>query len=173
MTWEQAKGYCTWLAETTGEPWRLPTEAEWEKAARGACSVWGAPEDEPCAAATPVHPWGNAFATCAEAVLQEGGDGCGTGGTLPVGSRPAGASVYGAFDLAGNVWELCEDDYHGSYAGAPVDGSAWTDPPGPGVVFRGGSFQTGWPNQRSTDRAGIAPTEAAIDVGFRCVRSLP
>ena len=86
--WKDAVAYCRWLAEATGKPYRLPTEAEWEKAARG-------PDGR-------IYPWGNEWDSkrCNTA---EGGK----RSTTPVGAYPAGASPYGVLDMAGNVWEYC------------------------------------------------------------------
>lgn len=90
VSWHDATAYAAWLARLTGHPWRLPTEAEWEKAAR-----WDA-----AAGAAWIYPWGDAFdATRCNT------QGSGIGATTPVGSYPAGASPCGAQDMAGNVWE--------------------------------------------------------------------
>lgn len=86
VSWSQADEYCTWAGG------RLPTKWEWEWAARGR-------------EAARTYPWGHAKATCARAVMADGSAECGTGATLPVGSKPAGTSVDGLHDMAGNVWE--------------------------------------------------------------------
>jgi formylglycine-generating enzyme required for sulfatase activity len=86
VTWRDAVAYCKWLAQLTGRPYRLPSEAEWEKAARGTDGR--------------IYPWGNKFdpARC-----NSGEDDIDD--TTPVGRYPAGASPYGLLDMAGNVWE--------------------------------------------------------------------
>jgi formylglycine-generating enzyme required for sulfatase activity len=83
LTWEQANAYCIWADK------QLPKEAQWKKAA------WGTDGRR--------YPWGNQAATCDYAVMSDGGIGCGKEDTWPVGSKPKGASPYGALDMAGNV----------------------------------------------------------------------
>src|SRR5207249_3699107 len=87
VSWHDVRAYCEWLSKVTGKAIRLPTEAEWEKAARG-------DKDKR------TYPWGDVFdsAKCNSREL-------GLGDTSPVGVFPAGASPYGVLDVAGNVWE--------------------------------------------------------------------
>ena len=160
--WQQAKDFCAWV--TPGG--RLPSESEWEYAATG-----------------PVHlkyPWGNSpEPTCSNntAVFNEaggtGGYGCGNGGTLPVGTTIADASWCGALDMSGNLWEWCEDWYHGDYNGAPDDGSAWVVPTGSTRVIRGGSFNTGAVTVRSAERSFNTPGYRNASLGARCLMPLP
>ena len=153
VDWYQARDFCLWLGR------RLCTEAEWEKAARGTDGR--------------KYPWGNEPATCEHAIFNEGdeagGPGCGTGSTWPVGSRPAGASPYGALDMLGNVWEWVEDDWHDTYDGAPDDGSAWVDEPrGEHRVGRGGGSQVQGELLRASYRYPGLPEYGSAHMGIRC-----
>jgi formylglycine-generating enzyme required for sulfatase activity len=121
VTWYEAVAYCRWLSAQTGREFRLPTEAEWEKAARGTDGQ--------------IYPWGNTWAA-GRANTKEAG----VNTTQPVGKYPAGASPSGALDMAGNVWEWCATVYK-PYPYTIED--EWTTAylEGDGVrVLRGGSW---------------------------------
>ena len=153
VDWYQAKAFCSWVGG------RLPTEAEWEYAARS-----GGQDIE--------YPWGNDTATCNYAVMgDDGGYGCGTGRTMPVCSRPEGNTAQSLCDMAGNVFEWVEDDYHDNYGGAPGDGGAWVDSPrGIYRTFRGGGFYFDAVTLRAAYRTYDDPAGRYADLGFRCAR---
>lgn len=159
VTWHGAVAFCDWMAQS------LCTEAQWAKAARGGCERY-----EDCAAETPTYPWGESAPTCAHASFNEGGHGCGTGRAEEVGARPAGASPYGALDMAGNVWEWVRDAHHPDYSGAPDDGSAWEDPPSSWRIIRGGGGLGVAKDLRGAIRGEGGPLDASEWRGFRCCR---
>ncbi|MCG6869045.1 MAG: formylglycine-generating enzyme family protein [Gammaproteobacteria bacterium] len=155
VSWHQAQDYARWAGA------RLPTEAEWEYAARGQ-------------GLDRAYPWGDEPADCTRAVISDGGDGCGRDSTWPVCAKPAGNTPQGLCDMAGNVWEWMEDDYHGDYNRAPKDASPWVDAPrGSDRVLRGGSWWSEPRDARAASRSWSAPGIRFGYVGFRLARSLP
>jgi formylglycine-generating enzyme required for sulfatase activity len=150
VSWDQSTAYCGWAGG------RLCTEAEWEFAARNG-------------AADNLNPWGDADPTCADAVFTDPDVGCSATTPAAACSTPAGNDAWGVCDLAGNVMEWVEDDWHDSYVGAPSDGSAWVDSPrGTVRVMRGGSYLLDTASMRASERVGVIPSGNDYDFGARC-----
>ena len=158
FSWQDAEEYAKWLSTQAGKRYRLPTEAEWEYAARGGTET--------------VYWWGNemksGIANCAD---------CGSQWdnkvTAPVGSFPP--NPFGLFDTAGNVWEWVEDCDHDNYNAAPTDGSAWMKEGGGNCylrVFRGGAWNYAARGVRSSFRGRGDPGNRSASIGFRLVREI-
>ena len=151
VSWFAAMQYVAWLRAVTGEPWRLPTEAEWEKAARG-------PDERQYPWA---GPWNGALANTSENYLQA---------TTPIGTFPGGVSPFGAYDMAGNVAEWCSS-LKRPYPYRPDDGredAAINDK----RVVRGGSWNRDARQAKVTARRAEMPTLESTDIGFRLVRDV-
>lgn len=148
VTWYEATAYCVWLSEETGQEFRLPTEAEWEKAARG-------PDGR-------VYPWGDTWedGRCNSKEAQKNH-------TTPVGSYLTGASPYELLDMAGNVWEWCSNSFK-FLAGSDVVQKDFTDGD-MDVPIRGGSWWNDKSCARCTARSRVRPSFDFIGWGFRVV----
>ncbi len=146
VSWHDARAYAAWVGR------RLPTEAQWEKAARGSDGR--------------RYPWGRNSPTAAHARF--GGR---RSGTAPVGDHPAGASPCGALDMAGNVWEWCLDvDDPDFYRTGPPRNPYRTGPPSrEASVVRGGNWAFGARALLTWARRGFPPDTRLDGVGFRCV----
>jgi formylglycine-generating enzyme required for sulfatase activity len=164
VSWEDATEFCARLSREKKRQYRLPTEAEWEYACR----------------ARSMMPFAFGATISAEVVNYDG--------NLPYGSAPKGisrgqpipggslvwANAFGLYDIQGNVWEWCEDNYHGGYVGAPNDESAWENADANGDrVIRGGSFANAASVCRCANRGHNPASLKFVYVGFRVVTSSP
>ncbi len=148
ISWFEAEAYANWLSQKTGKRFHLPTEAEWEKAARGTDGR--------------VYPWGNTF----DKNLCNSWE-CGLHRTSPVGMFPEGESCYGCFDMAGNVWEWCADWFGSDYYEVSPDKNPVGPESGTGRVLRGGGWGDDAEGVRCADRYGGDPSGRVGGVGFR------
>lgn len=162
VSWQEASAYAAWLSQKTGHHYRLPTEAEWEYAARASTSTpywWGS---------TASHEYAN-----------YGTDDCCNGlaagrdrwiYTSPAGAMPANA--FGVRDMSGNVFQWVQDCWHGSFVGAPDDGSAWEDGECLERGQRGSSWHASARFVRVAYRVSWKPDGRNIYGGFRVARDL-
>ncbi|WP_424630776.1 formylglycine-generating enzyme family protein [Bradyrhizobium sp. SYSU BS000235] len=156
VSWEDAKAYVVWLSQVTGKDYRLPTEAEWEYAAR--------------AGTTTRYYWGD-DAAAGDANC----DGCGGDWKLqqtsPVGTFKPNA--FGLHDMVGNVWEWVEDPWHETYVGAPTDASVWLQDSDPNFrMVRGGSWRNESERVRSASRVRRNRLVEFDTLGFRVARTM-
>ena len=171
VNYAQSQAYCKWR----GAAFDLPTEAQWEMAAKGSCEKNGSTAgDAGCAAAMRTYPWGEATATCSYAVMYDGtNNGCGTNATRAVGSKTAGDSPYGLHDMAGNVWEWNRDWYSSTYYSSSPATDPYDSASASNRVSRGGDFGNSAVYLRAGFRRYVAPSDAFNYVGLRCMRSYP
>jgi formylglycine-generating enzyme required for sulfatase activity len=174
VTWDDAAAYVDWIAKKTGKPYRLPSEAEWEYAARGRTQpgaypqFWFGDDDKAsCRSGNgadqtirDIPGWGSGRPTvpCDD----------GYGYTSPAGHYAPNA--FGLYDMAGNAWQWTADCWHENYDGAPADGSAWTTACRRGHMHRGGSWASGPRDLRAAARFGLI--DEVDNVGFRVARTL-
>ncbi|NML32485.1 SUMF1/EgtB/PvdO family nonheme iron enzyme [Paraburkholderia antibiotica] len=155
LSWDDAQQYIKWLVKTTGKPYRLPTESEWEYADRGGT--------------TTAYWWGEQMRKgaanckdCGDPWHKEGPESVGTFGANPL----------GLYDMNGGVWEWTADCWHNSYQGAPVDGHAWDNPGCEVRVIRGGSWREGGDYMLSATRFKYSASVRQSQDGFRVAKDL-
>ena len=156
VSWHEAQAYVQWLSAQTGKQYRLPTEAEWEYAAR---------------AGTQTRYWWGDDIGKNNAVCYDCGSEWDDKQTAPVGSF--NANTFELHDTAGNVWEWVQDCWHDDYNNAPVDGSAWLEADGGDCnhrVVRGGSWNGFSLYLQSAIRFRFKSDGAFNYVGFRIAR---
>jgi len=150
VSWRDAQAFIAWLDAGTGRHFRLPTESEWEYAARGGTSTlyWWGNEPNPNMANTATNQGRDHYRY-----------------TSPVGAFPA--NPFGLYDASGNVWQMTQDCRHGSFEGAPSDGRAWLDGPCDSRVVRGGGWAGIRRAMQSAARAAAGETFDSAELGFR------
>jgi formylglycine-generating enzyme required for sulfatase activity len=157
VSWDDANAYCQWLSKKTGLKFKLPTEAQWEKAARGTDGR--------------KYPWGNHdpyYNGQYYANYDPGKDDAdGYIYTAPVGSFPNGVSPYGLLDMAGNVWEWCSDWYDENYYRSSPDKNPAGPQSGSNRVVRGRSWSLDAWGLRCANRNGFGPSDRNGGLGFR------
>jgi formylglycine-generating enzyme required for sulfatase activity len=158
VSWDDAKAYAEWLSKQTGTHYRLPTESEWEYAARSGAKqqVWAGTSEESDLEKYAVF-------------LSNSGN-----QTALVGQKDP--NLFGLHDLSGNVWEWVEDCAHSGYRRAPTDGSAWLDADGGHCslrVVRGGSWDNGPEYLRTSYHVRFRAVFRDGHLGFRLVQDIP
>lgn len=155
LSWDDAQQYVKWLSKTTGKAYRLPTEAEWEYAARGGTST--------------RYWWGEQMRT-GMANCKDCGEPWQKDAPAAVGSFAA--NPFGLHDVNGSVWEWVADCWHNSYKGAPTDGKAWDEPNCRTRVIRGGSWRDGASYMPSSTRFKYDASVRYSQNGFRVARAV-
>ena len=152
VSWNDAQAFCRKLSQITGKTYRLPTEAEWEYACR--------------AGTTTRYYFGDDASQLGDYAWYDGNS---QDKTHPVGQKKPNA--WGLYDMSGNVWEWCEDNWHSSYENAPRDGSAWLTNDNDYPILRGGSWYCDLSACRSAYRLsdGLRRSDHYGGLGFRVV----
>jgi formylglycine-generating enzyme required for sulfatase activity len=157
VNWHDANAYCAWLGERTGQPWRLPSEAEWEIACRAGTD-------------TPFSTGDTLPSEAANYLYNEAGERVGPGRRTPVGSHAANS--WGLRDMHGNVAEWCADAWRPSYEGAASDGSLRLGSPNCPRAIRGGAWDLLPRLLRSSCRDALPPETRRDNLGFRVALTL-
>ena len=154
VSWDDAQNYCKWLSRKTGKKYRLPTEAEWEYACRaGTTTKWSFKDNESELENYAWYTNNSKSKTQKVAIKKE--------------------NPWGLFDMHGNVWEWCQDDWVDNYNDTPRDGTEYKDSSVSSKVVRGGSWVDEANVTRSANRLRSSPTYRDILRGFRLLRTLP
>jgi formylglycine-generating enzyme required for sulfatase activity len=161
VSWHDAQAYIDWLRQKTGEPYRLPSEAEWEYAARA-----GAVPDGAYRLRAGLKPGGANCADCGGVGMMGRED---ILSTKPVGTYEPNA--FGLHEMLGNVAQWVADCANPSFAGAPQDGSAWLEGDCAKRISRGGTWHSNW-NELASYREAIQPDQRRNDTGFRVAKTL-
>lgn len=167
----KALAYCKWLDPAAD----LPSEAQWEKAARGGCEFHGGASN--CKESMPTFPWGEAYPSCAQTVMGDYSGpignfvgGCGKAHTWPILSKPLDQSPYGVHDVAGNVMEWTRDSWSTEFYGKSPAKDPVNKAVGSGVV-RGGHWGSEKDYMAPSYRGHLSSNETKhTKLGFRCVR---
>ena len=161
VTWDMAKSYVEWLSQKTGKAYRLPSESEWEYAARARTTT-------PFSFGATIAPEQANYN--GSTAYGDGTVGANRGRTLPVGSFPANA--FGLFDMHGNVWEWTEDCWNDGYADdAPANGAPIVIAECGEHAIRGGSWEDAPEQIRAAARQGARRDSQSSTIGFRVARS--
>jgi formylglycine-generating enzyme required for sulfatase activity len=172
VSWNDAQAYVQWLGRQTGQAYRLPSEAEWEYAARAGSSSsrpWGDDPKDACRHANGADQSRSPSGRTIWSSKHECNDGYYF--TAPVGSYAP--NRFGVNDMMGNAWEWVQDVWHENYSGAPSDGSVWSAGGDPVLrVIRGGSWYDLPRGLRSAGRVGYTPVDRNGFTGFRIARTL-
>jgi formylglycine-generating enzyme required for sulfatase activity len=173
VSYNDSRAYARWLSLRTGATYRLPTEAEWEYAARAgaiASRFWGDDPDDACGYANGADQ--TAKARFSDWTVTD----CDDGALFTARAGSYRRNPFGLSDMLGNAWEWVADCWHESYQEAPSDGSAWLESDGEDCarrVLRGGGWSSDPRNLRSADRGRYTADDAAFNgVGLRLARTL-
>jgi formylglycine-generating enzyme required for sulfatase activity len=170
VSWDDAQAYVAWLSAKTGHVYRLPTEAEWEYAARAGTTTARYFSDNPAEFCRHTnvgdldygeqHPGDSGVLACRD----------GYAFTSPVGSFPP--NQFGLYDMLGDVMNMTEDCWNANYSGAPIDGAAWLTGECSRRVVHGGSWDMDIRAVRSAMRRALPTSNRNTTLGFRVARTL-